>query len=66
MLPDANDSPTKGAQLAEIAPITLPIGPEFLLPERGQLVFPGGQPPAMPEVTIYEDRNLLLCEYDIG
>jgi hypothetical protein len=65
VLPDADDSPAKGAELSEVASITLPVGSEFFLPKRGELMLPNGEPPTVPEVTIYEDRNLLLRKYDV-
>lgn len=65
MLPDADDPPAKGAEFLEVASVTLPIGPELLSPEGRQLMLPSGQSPTMPEVTVYEDRNLLSREYDI-
>jgi hypothetical protein len=54
-----------GAEPPEIAPITFPIRPEFLLPERGQLMLPSRESPTVPEVTVYEDRHFLFGEYDI-
>lgn len=60
MLPELDDAPVSDAEAAEVALVSASIGGEFVAPEGGELVFRGGQPPAVPEIAVHEHSHLLL------
>ena len=66
VLPKANDLPAKHAEFAEVALVTGAIGTEFVAPERRKFVFPCGQPPAVPEISIHEHGDFFFGENDVG
>src|SRR5437899_6582513 len=65
VLPDTNDFPASPPQSTKVALVSSTVGAEFVSPESRQLVFPTGQPPAVPEIPINEHSDLLFRKDDI-
>jgi len=66
MLPDADDFPTIRPQASEVAFVADAVGAEFVAPEFRELVFPRGQPPTMPEISVDEHGEPFFCKNDVG
>jgi hypothetical protein len=66
MLPNSHDPPSKPPKPTEVPLVTSAILLDFSSPEWLKLVFPGWESIAMPEVTVNEDRELLLYQYEVG
>lgn len=41
------------------------IGAEFISPEFGELVFPSGQPPAVPEISVHKNGDTFFRKDDV-
>src|SRR5438309_845059 len=65
MLPKPDNGPTLLAQQPAVSRIPSAVALDFGFPFLGKLVSPFGKPPAVPEVTINEDRDLHEAEYEI-
>ena len=57
MLPNPYDLPASSSQLPEVPLISTPIVLDFLSPAGLELGPPSGELPAMPKVSINEDRQ---------
>lgn len=66
MLPDAQDAPAPPPQPREVAPVAPAVRLDPLDPVRGERVPPGGEPPAMPEVSIDEHGHSRFRENEVG
>src|SRR5260221_187814 len=66
MLPDADDFPAIRPQAAEVALIAVAVGAEVVAPELRKFMFPRGQPPTVPKISVHEDGELFLWENDVG
>lgn len=66
MLPNAQDVPSRASQSAKVASVSLAVCLDLLPPGRGELVFPQGKSPSVPEVSINEHRDAPAAHYDVG
>ena len=65
VLPNSDDMPATSAQSTKVASVAYPIFAKFVSPKRRELVFPHRKTPAVPEITVYKDGDLLFGKNDI-
>jgi len=66
MTPYTYNTPTLPAKCSKVAAIATPIPLDFLLPERRYGILPQRKMPAVPKVSIDENRKFLTRENNVG
>ena len=66
MFPDPQDGPAHSTELAVVPVVSLAIFFDLAAPLVREPVPPDRQPPAVPEVTVDKDGELLRAEHEIG
>ena len=66
VLPQADDTPTRAAELREVTLVTGAGFADLTLPRRRQLVPPEGESVPMPEVAVNEHGDPCRWENDVG
>jgi hypothetical protein len=66
MLPNPEYTPTEVMQDPHVSLVPLPVPRNLFLPERGKLMPPDREAPAMPEIAINENRDPCFPEYEVG
>jgi len=66
VLPDADYFPASRAKSPEVTLVSGAIRSKFVAPKYREFVFPRGQPPAMPEVTVHKNSDAFFGKDDIG
>src|SRR5579872_4065596 len=66
VLPESNHDPSEFSKPGEVEFVTPAIVLDFRAPVRSQFVSPQRKAPAVPEVPVYENRNLTSTECEVG
>jgi hypothetical protein len=66
VFPNPDDDPSAAAKKSEVPRVTLSIPGDLQPPIFGKLLSPHREPPAMPEIPVYEDGHALASKHEIG
>ena len=65
VFPYSENRPTVVSQFAEVALVSLPRSRNLILPLWAELVFPKGEPPSVPKITVNEHGQLQSTKDDV-